>query len=195
VRELMAIEYESLDGVIQGPGFDREDQDGGFTRGGWTRPYMSDHRRYGDELYPTAGAFLLGRRTYEIFAAYWPTVTDDGDLIARALNTRPKYVASRTLSDVTWDRTTILAGDVAAQVTKLKEGSGKPIFLVGSSDLAQDLMRHGLIDIYQLWVHPVVLGEGKRLFRDGGPSRTLKLTDTRTTSLGLVIKTYRATRT
>jgi dihydrofolate reductase len=191
----MAVEYVSLDGVIQGPGFDREDVDGGFTRGGWVRPYMADHRRYGDELYPTAGAFLLGRRTYEIFAAYWPTVTDDGDLIARALNTRPKYVASRTLSDVTWDRTTILAGDVAAQVTKLKEGSGKPIFLVGSSDLAQDLMRHGLIDIYQLWVHPVVLGEGKRLFRDGGPSRTLKLTDTRTTSLGLVIKTYRATRT
>jgi dihydrofolate reductase len=194
VRELMAIEYESLDGVIQGPGFDREDLDGGFTRGGWTRPYMSDHRRYGDELYPTAGAFLLGRRTYEIFAAYWPTVTDDGDLIARALNTQPKYVVSRTLSDAGWNGTTVLRGDVAAEVATLKEGSGKPILLVGSSELAQSLMRNDLIDVYQLWVHPVVLGQGKRLFRDGGPPKTLKLTDSRTTALGLVIKTYRTMR-
>jgi dihydrofolate reductase len=191
----MAIEYESLDGVIQGPGFDREDVEGGFTRGGWTRPYMADHRRYGDELYPTAGAFLLGRKTYEIFATYWPTVTQVDDLIAQALNTRPKYVASRTLSNATWKETTILSGDVAAEVAKLKEEPGKPILLVGSSELAQDLMQNDLIDVYQLWVHPVVLGEGKRLFREGGPGRTLTLTDSRTTSLGLVIKTYRTMRT
>jgi dihydrofolate reductase len=191
----MAIEYESLDGVIQGPGFDREDVEGGFTRGGWTRPYMADHRRYGDELYPTAGAFLLGRKTYEIFATYWPTVTQVDDLIAQALNTRPKYVASRTLSSATWKETTILSGDVAAEVAKLKEEPGKPILLVGSSELAQDLMQNDLIDVYQLWVHPVVLGEGKRLFREGGPGRTLKLSDSRTTSLGLVIKTYRTMRT
>jgi dihydrofolate reductase len=187
----MAVEFVTLDGVVQGPGFDREDVEGGFTRGGWIQPYMADHRRYNDELYPTAGAFLLGRKTYEIFVAYWPTVTADDDLIARALNLRPKYVASRTLSDPTWKGTTILSGDVAAQVAKLKEEAGKPIFLVGSSELAQDLMEHDLIDAFQLWVHPVVLGSGKRLFRDSSRSRTLKLVDARTTSLGLVIQTYR----
>ena len=191
----MAVDYVSLDGVIQGPGFDREDVDGGFTRGGWIRPYIADHRRYGDELYPTAGAFLLGRRTYEIFAEYWPTVTKEDDLIARALNTRPKYVASRTLTKVEWKGTTILSGDVAAQVAALKQESGKTIFLVGSSALAQSLMNLDLIDVFQLWIHPVVLGQGKRLFRDGAPNRTLKLIDSRTTSLGVVIQTYRTMRT
>jgi dihydrofolate reductase len=195
VREVMAVDYVSLDGVIQGPGFDREDVDGGFTRGGWIRPYIADHRRYGDELYPTAGAFLLGRRTYEIFAEYWPTVTKEDDLIARALNTRPKYVASRTLTKVEWKGTTILSGDVAAQVAALKQESGKTIFLVGSSALAQSLMDMDLVDVFQLWIHPVVLGQGKRLFRDGAPNRTLKLIDSRTTSLGVVIQTYRTMRT
>jgi dihydrofolate reductase len=195
MREVMAVDYVSLDGVIQGPGFDREDVDGGFTRGGWIRPYIADHRRYGDELYPTAGAFLLGRRTYEIFAEYWPTVTKEDDLIARALNTRPKYVASRTLTKVEWKGTTILSGDVAAQVAALKQESGKTIFLVGSSALAQSLMDLDLIDVFQLWIHPVVLGQGKRLFRDGAPNRTLKLIDSRTTSLGVVILTYRTMRT
>ena len=195
MREVMAVDYVSLDGVIQGPGFDREDVDGGFTRGGWIRPYIADHRRYGDELYPTAGAFLLGRRTYEIFAEYWPTVTKEDDLIARALNTRPKYVASRTLTKVEWKGTTILSGDVAAQVAALKQESGKTIFLVGSSALAQSLMDMDLVDVFQLWIHPVVLGQGKRLFRDGAPNRTLKLIDSRTTSLGVVIQTYRTMRT
>lgn len=195
MRELMAVEYVSLDGVIQAPGFDGEDREGGFTRGGWTQPYMSDHRRYNEELYPTAGAFLLGRKTYALFAEYWPKVTDEDDLIARALNRRPKYVVSRTLSEVKWKGTTILDGDAAAQVATLKEGAGKAIFLVGSSELAQTLMEHDLIDVYQLWVHPVVLGLGKRLFRDGGPSTTLMLIDSRTTSLGIVIQTYRTTRT
>jgi len=195
MREVMAVDYVSLDGVIQGPGFDREDVDGGFTRGGWIRPYIADHRRYGDELYPTAGAFLLGRRTYEIFAEYWPTVTKEDDLIAHALNTRPKYVASRTLTKVEWKGTTILSGDVAAQVAALKQESGKTIFLVGSSALAQSLMDLDMVDVVQLWIHPVVLGQGKRLFRDGGPDRTMKLIDSRTTSLGVVIQTYRTLRT
>jgi dihydrofolate reductase len=181
--------------VIQGPGFDREDVEGGFTRGGWIQPYMADHRRYNEELYPTAGAFLLGRKTYEIFGHYWPKVTQEDDLIARALNTRPKYVASRTLSKVEWKGTTILSGDLPAQVAKLKEEPGKPIFLVGSSELAQTLIDHGLIDLYHLWIHPVVLGEGKRIFRDGGPTRTLQLVDSRTTALGLVIQTYRTLKT
>jgi dihydrofolate reductase len=194
MRELIVVEYASLDGVIQAPGFDREDVEGGFARGGWTQPYMADHRRYNDELYATAGAFLLGRKTYEIFAAYWPTVKDEDDLIARALNTRPKFVVSRTLSEVSWGGTTILTGDAAAEVAKLKKDSGRPIFLVGSADLAQTVMQHDLVDVYQLWVHPVLLGSGKRLFREGSGSRQLELVDSRTTSLGLVIQTYRTMR-
>jgi dihydrofolate reductase len=186
----MVVEYVSLDGVIQAPGHKTEDPAGGFAHGGWTQPYMADHRRYNNELYPTIGAFLLGRLTYQIFAEYWPTVTDPNDDIARALNTRPKYVASTTLKTTDWKGTTLISGDVATEVAKLKEQPGKPILVVGSSALAQTLMEHGLVDVYQLWLHPVVLGNGKRLFRDGGPRTPLRLVDTRATGLGLVILTY-----
>lgn len=135
MRKLIVVEYVSLDGVIQAPGHAAEEVAGGFARGGWTGPFLPDHRRYNTELYQTAGAFLLGRLTYEIFAAYWPTVTNPDDQIARALNALPK-----------------------------------------------------------LWLHPVVVGGGKRLFRDGGPPAALRLVDSRTTTSGLVILTYQAQR-
>src|SRR5215510_1816283 len=112
VRNLVVVEYVSLDGVIQAPGHPGEDRDGGFAHGGWTGGFMGDHRRYNSQLFPAAGAFLLGRRTYEIFAAYWPTVTDEGDQIARALNSRPKYVVTTTLRETAWPGTTILTGDI-----------------------------------------------------------------------------------
>lgn len=192
MRKLIVAEYVSLDGVIQAPGHAGEDDDGGFTQGGWTGPYMADHRRYNDEFYQLAGGFLFGRRTYDIFAASWPTVTDEADQIARALNTLPKYVASRTKPEVDWAGTTILDGDVAAAVADLKQQPGKPLVLVDSGQLAQSLQDADLVDEYRLWLHPVVLGGGKRLFRDGGPPASFRLADSQTTSGGLVILTYQA---
>jgi dihydrofolate reductase len=133
---------------------------------------MDDYRRYLREEFRAAGAFLLGRVTYQIFAAYWPTVTDEEDDIAHALNSLPKYVASTTLNDTEWDGTEVIKSVVAKEVAKLKEQPGKDILVVGSSGLAQTLMRHNLVDEYRLWLHPIVLGSGKRLFREGGPTTT-----------------------
>jgi dihydrofolate reductase len=189
MSRLVAVEYMSLDGVIQGPGHAAEDHDGGFEHGGWTAPFMADHARYNSESFQAASSFLLGRRTYEIWSEYWPTVTER-DEIARALNTKPKYVASRTLNRADWHGTTILRDGVPAEIERLKRESGKPILMIGSSDLAQTLIEHDLIDEYQLWLHPVVLGGGKRLFRDANPVRGLTLSDSRTTRGGLVILTY-----
>jgi len=189
VSRIAVIEYTSLDGVIQGPGHAGEDTDGGFQRGGWTGPFMAEHGHYMSAVFEAAGGFLLGRRTYDIWAAFWPAVTDPGDQIARALNTRPKYVASATLTEPGWAGTTVLR-DVPGEVARLRQQPGQPILLMGSSALAQSLMAHGLVDEYQLWVHPVVLGIGKKLFRDGGPTLSLRLADSTTTAGGLVILTY-----
>ena len=190
MSSLVVVEYVSLDGVIQAPGHAGEDRDGGFAHGGWTGGLMADHRRYNSQLFPTAGAFLLGRRTYEIFAAYWPTVTDETDQIAHALNSRPKYVASTTLAEAAWPGTTVLAGDVAGQVAKLKQELGGPILVLGSSALVHTLSAHDLVDEYQLLVHPVVLGGGKRLFSGTGGRADLRLVDSTTTGGGMVILAY-----
>jgi dihydrofolate reductase len=189
VRKLIAIEYMSLDGVIQGPGHPGEDPEGGFDAGGWTGPMMPDHQRYNTESYQTAGAFLLGRLTYEIWAEYWPTVRDETNLIASALNRQPKYVASTTLDRADWEGTSIIR-DVRNEVPTLKNQPGGPIFVVGSSGLSQTLMAARLIDEFQLWLHPVVLGRGKRLFREGGPEVHMRLVDSRISGSGLVILTY-----
>ena len=194
MSRVVVVEYVSLDGVVQAPGHPGEDPEGGFERGGWTGPFMQEHRRYMREEVRGAGAFLLGRVTYEIFAAYWPTVTDEQDEIARALNGLPKYVASTTLKEAEWDGTTVIRSDVAEEVAKLKKKIGRDILVVGSSALAQTLMRHDLVDEYRLWLHPVVLGDGKRLFGEGAPPTTLRLVDTRATPGGLVILTYEPER-
>ena len=192
VGSLVVVEYVSLDGMIQAPGHSGEDRDAGFAHGGWTSGFMADHRRYNSQLFPAAGAFLLGRRTYEIFASYWPTVTDERDQIAQALNSRPKYVVSTTLRDTAWPGTTILTGDVAVLVAKLKQDPGGPVLVLGSSTLVPTLLAHDLVDEYQLWLHPVVLGSGKRLFSGGDGGRVdLRLVDSTTTGSGLVILTYR----
>jgi dihydrofolate reductase len=150
---------------------------------------MADHQRYNTESFQTAGAFLMGRLTYEIWAKFWPSVTDESDQIAHALNHLPKYVASTTLDKADWEATTVIR-DVPTEVVKLKSQPGKPIFVMGSSRLAQTLMEHKLVDEYQLWLHPVVLGSGKRLFREGGPRAEMKLIDSRTSADGLVILSY-----
>lgn len=188
------VEYVSLDGVVQAPGHPGEDPEGGFEHGGWTGPFMDDHRRYMREEVRGASAVLMGRLIYEIFAAYWPTVTDEADEIARALNGLPKYVASTTLEEAEWDGTTLIRSDVAEEVARLKEQPGRDILVIGSSALAQTLMRNDLVDEYRLWLHPVVLGSGKRLFREGAPKTTLRLVESRMSVSGLAILTYQPDR-
>lgn len=184
MRELVVLDFVSLDGVAQAPGHLSEDTDEGFTEGGWTQPYMADHRDYGAVEYEQASAFLFGRRTYEIWVLHWSTITDPDDVIATALNRRPKYVASTTLREVTWPGAQIIRGDLTAAVRDLKEKSGGPILVPGSGQLVHSLTAAGLVDRYQIWIHPVAVGAGKRLF----DTRTdLKLTRSTTTPTGVVI--------
>ena len=188
MRDLVVIEYVSMDGVIQAPGHGGEDRSGDFEHGGWTGPHMDEHARLLREVFLAAGGLLLGRLTYDIWASYWPTVTDPEDEIAAALNALPKYVASTTLDAGAWSPTTVIR-DVRPRCARSR-GAGSRLVVMGSSGLAQALMEHDLVDRYVLWVHPVVLGTGKRLFREGAPHRTFRLVDSTTTGGGLVLLGY-----
>jgi dihydrofolate reductase len=184
--------FLTLDGVMQAPGAPTEDPSGGFGHGGWLVPYAdADMAQYITEAFATIDAVLLGRKTYEIFAAHWPRVTDPGDPIAAALNKMPKYVVSRTLDKVEWHNSSLIQGDVVNEVAKLKRRHEREISVQGSSQLAQTLIENDLIDEYRLWFYPVVLGTGKRLFGPGTAPAALTLTGTKTTSTGVVISTYR----
>jgi dihydrofolate reductase len=183
--------FLTLDGVMQAPGGPDEDPDGHFAHGGWSFPYGDED--FGVAVsgwFANAGAFLLGRKTYEIFASHWPKVTDADDPVAGKLNALPKYVASTTLSSVDWAGSELLRGDVAAQVAQLKERPGGELQVHGSGSLAQTLIRHDLIDVYRLLTFPVHLGSGKKLFRDGVTAAALRLTSSSTTSTGVLIATY-----
>ena len=191
MRMLRVIEFLSLDGVMQAPGAPEEDTEGGFQHGGWQRPYFDD------VLGATAAAgmaatdaYLFGRKTYEAMAAYWPTAPQ-ADPYARHLNSTPKYVASRTLQGVSWQNSTLIRGEVAEEVARLKEQPGGNIAVLGSGDLVQTLIKHNLVDEYFLAVFPIVLGSGKRLFRDVDGARRLSLVDCKATTTGGVILTYR----
>ncbi len=189
--KLLVTTFLSLDGVMQAPGGPDEDREGGFDHGGWLVPFADeDMMRFVVEWIARADGFLLGRKTYEIFAAHWPRVTDPGDPVARALNTLPKYVASKTLDRVEWNNSTLLAGDVVEEIRKLKRRPGRELQVHGSGALAQTLIENDLVDEYRLWSFPVVLGRGKRLFGSGTVPATLKLVDSRTTSTGVAIHTY-----
>jgi len=190
MRKLTVSEFVSLDGVMQAPGGADEDTEGGFRHGGWQMGYFDDvaGESIGASMAQT-GAFLLGRRTYEIFASYWPTQSDD-DPFARILNGLPKYVASTTLGEpLAWQNSTLLQGDVAKAVAELKEGEGGNIVVLGSGGLVQTLYENDLVDEYALMIHPIVLGSGKKLFREV-PRKPLKLADSVTTSTGVVMATY-----
>jgi dihydrofolate reductase len=190
MRKLTVSEFVSLDGVMQAPGGADEDTDGGFRHGGWQRGYFDDvaGERIGASMAQT-GAFLLGRRTYEIFASYWPTQSDD-DPFAKIVNGLPKYVASTTLGEpLAWQNSTLLQGDVAKAVAELKEGEGGNVVVLGSGGLVQTLYENDLVDEYALMIHPIVLGSGKKLFREV-PRKPLKLADSVTTSTGVVMATY-----
>ena len=188
---LIVTTFLSLDGVMQAPGGPEEDRSHGFGHGGWLVPYADqDMGRIIVDWFASADSFLLGRKTYEIFAAHWPHVTAENDPVATKLNSLPKYVASRSLDRVEWNNSTLIKGDVAEEVAKLKRRPGKELQVHGSGELAQTLMQHDLVDEYRLWFYPVVLGGGKRLFRDGGIAKALRLVDTKTTSTGVVVNSY-----
>jgi len=191
MRNLVVGTFLTLDGVMQAPGGPNEDRDGGFRHGGWLVPYFDDKLvEIMTDWAKRADAFLLGRKTYEIFAGSWPKSTDPADEIATALNTRPKFVASRTLDKVTWNNSHLLKGDVAQEVAKLKAHEGGEIQVHGSGGLIQTLLKHDLIDTLRLWLFPVVVGTGKRLFAEGTIPGSFRLVDTKLTATGAVLHVY-----
>ena len=188
----------SVDGVMQGPGGPEEDERGRFERGGWAMPHFDDEAMtVMEEIYQRADAFLFGRRTYEIFARSWGTgswgANQGNNPISVALNTRPKYVASTTLSDPQWADTTVLSGDVAAAVGELKATPGRELQVHGSLALFRWLLDNDLVDEMTLFICPVVVGQGTRLFPDTGRDRALELVESRATSSCVTIQVYRPT--
>jgi dihydrofolate reductase len=179
---------------MQAPGGPDEDRDNGFQHGGWLVPYFDEKFvEIMTDWTKRAGAFLLGRKTYEIFAGSWPRSTDPADEIATALNTRPKFVASRTLDTLAWNNSHLLKGDIALEVAKLKTEEGGEIQVHGSSNLIQTLLRHDLVDTLRIWQFPVVLGTGKRLFGDGTIPRSFRLIETQLNTTGAVLHVYERT--
>jgi dihydrofolate reductase len=193
MARLVVSEFLTLDGVMQAPGGPDEDRRGGFEHGGWQQSYFDDiFGKAITEGIAGAGGFVLGRKTYEIFAGYWPTAPAEEREVAEPLNSLPKYVASRTLREpLAWNNSTLISGDMVDGLRKLKQQPGKDLLVIGSGDLAQTLIEHDLVDEYNLMIHPVVLGSGARLFRDGKTKRPLRLIDATPTTTGVLIATYR----
>ena len=182
----------SVDGVMQGLGGPDEDRRGGFERGGWALPlFDNEAATFLNQVYQRADAFLFGRRTYEIFAGYWGAISDPDNPIAAALNTRPKYVASTTLTEPRWANTTVLSGDLAAAVGELKAKPVGELQVHGSGRLVRWLFDNRLVDEIILLTYPVVVGQGTRLFPDTGPDAALDLVDSRSTPKGVTISVYR----
>jgi dihydrofolate reductase len=182
----------SVDGVMQANGGRHEILDPGMDRGGWARPlFDSEAMTFVDEFYQRADAFLLGRRTYDLFAGYWGVREDLENPIVGALNTKPKYVASNTLTEPRWADTTVLSGDLAAAVGELKAKPGGELQVHGSGALVRWLLEHDLVDEITLLIVHVVLGQGTRLFPDAGPDIALDLVDSRADSKGVTIQVYR----
>ncbi|MGW2645342.1 dihydrofolate reductase family protein [Streptomyces sp. NPDC001393] len=189
--KLVSTIFVTLDGVYQAPGGPQEDTRGGFEHGGWSFTYGDDDfGRFVTEVFERPGAFLLGRRTYDIFAAYWPKVTDPANLIAARLNALPKYVASSTLTDPEWSGTTVIGGDLTKEVTALKERTDGELQVHGSGALLRSLLDLGLVDTLHLATFPVVLGSGHRLFAEGAVPTAFTHTAGRITSAGVSIQTY-----
>ena len=192
--QLTVTTFLSVDGVYQGPGGPDEDRSGGFDRGGWLVPHFDEATgEFMDSIFQRVDAFLLGRRTYDIFAASWPNATDPDDTVASRLNTLPKYVASTTLRDPEWANTSVLDGDLVSAVRKLKDREGRELQVHGSGALVRFLLENDLVDRLNLLVFPVVVGAGRRLFPDSGIATGLALDEARTTGSGVTISVYRPT--
>jgi dihydrofolate reductase len=191
VRRIVVATFTSLDGVMQAPGGPQEDPTGGFTLGGWTAPYFDG--ALGASLGQIFGRpfdLLLGRKTYDIFAAHWPYVTDPNDPIATAFNRVTKYVASRSSPKLGWQNSQLLGDDIVASLKKLKGQDGPDLLVQGSSDLLQTLWREGLVDELSVLIFPVVLGKGKRLFGDGASPAGLKLLKSQSFPTGVIVANY-----
>jgi dihydrofolate reductase len=189
MRKLVVNTFLTLDGVMQAPGGPEEDPSGGFAYGGWSVNYWDE--AMGELMGGVMGKpfdLVLGRKTYEIFAAYWPHATEEQG--AKPLNDAKKYVASRTLASLEWANSVLIEGDVAEGVAALKREDGPELQVHGSSSLIQTLLRHSLIDQFNLWTFPVVVGPGKRLFEDGTVPSGLKLVDSTVSTTGVLIGTY-----
>lgn len=192
MRRLAVVEFLTLDGVMQGFGGPDEDREGGFEHGGWGAAYASEEigQRAGQGIRATT-AYLFGRKTYQHMAARWPNEPDENP-IARHLNATPKYVATRTLTSLDWAGSHILGGDIVESVSDLKSQGDGFITVLGSGELAQTLIEHRLIDDYQLFVHPLVLGTGKRLFRETSRPLPMRLLECAPTSTGILMLNYEA---
>jgi dihydrofolate reductase len=190
MRKLVAAAFVSLDGVMQAPGGPPEDPSGGFTHGGWTVTYWDEPMgRFMDEIFSKPFDLLLGRKTYEIFAAHWPYI-EGGDPIAESFNAVTKYVATSSTAPLTWQNSVALQGDVAAAIGRLKQEDGPDLLTQGSSVLLQTLLAHDLIDEFRLLVFPLILGSGKRLFGEGARPGALKLTGTSVSTTGVTMSVY-----
>jgi dihydrofolate reductase len=191
VRKLIVSEFLTLDGVMQGPGHPDEDRSGGFEYGGWQTFMDEEQMRQVGEAIAATDAYLLGRKTYEIFAAYWPH-QPDSDPFARTLNGLPKHVVSTTLGEpLAWQNSMLISDDVPGAVARLKEQPGKNISVLGSGRLVQTLLLHDLVDELVLMIDPIVLGTGKRLFREGLSPIGLELVDSKVASNGVLTLSYR----
>ena len=194
MRDVIVSEFLTLDGVMQAPGMPDEDRSGGFEHGGWQISLMDEEAGAAViKGLEATGALLLGRVTYEIFAGYWPTAPDD-DPIAQTINGLPKYVASTTLQEpLPWAKSHVIT-DVARDVARLKEEDGGVIRVIGSGQLVQALMEHDLVDRFELMIYGIVLGTGKRLFKEGSPRRSLRLVEGRASKTGVLMATYEPER-
>ena len=192
MRKVIVNEFLALDGVAQAPGGADEDTSGGFEHGGWHLGYFDDaSQQWVLKSITEAGGFLLGRRTFEIFAAYWPNAPEEEQVIAEPLNNQPKHVASTTLSEpLEWQNSTLLKGDVPQAVAALKQEDGGDVHVIGSTQLVQTLVEHDLVDEFRVMIDPLVLGGGKRIFRDDGVLRPLQLLDHEVTGTGAILATY-----
>ena len=193
MRKVIVNEFLSLDGGAQAPGGAEEDTDGGFANGGWHMQYMEDEptQQWVLKSIVEAGGFLLGRRTYEIFAAFWPNAPEEEQVVAEPLNSKPKHVVSTTLAaPLEWENSMLVEGDLADAVTALKREDGGDLHVIGSTQLVRALIAHGLVDELRLMIDPVAVGGAKRIFPDDGELRPMRLVDGQVTSKGAILATY-----
>jgi dihydrofolate reductase len=192
MRQVVVQAWMTLDAVVQAPGDPEEDTTGGFQHGGWSLPYFEElAMKWTAENLTAASGFLLGRRTYEVFATHWPNASPEEQALAEPLNAKPKYVASTTLTEpLEWENSSLLKGDVADAVTTLKQEDGDYLLAIGSVGLVQTLMERDLVDEFRLMIDPLVVGGGKRLFPEDRALRNMALLDGQMTPSGAILATY-----